>query len=244
MNKNIKNLILILILGALGGMTFQAFILPYLATMPYFQRFDFIKILTQKEVIINQAPNEIIIEENTALQDAIEKVQKSVFGVRAESSQGKVVEGTALILTNDGYFVSLPAFLPKGYEFKFFLEGGAQPEFKTIKTSSQENLALAQLQTSDLSTTPFAETGSIRLGQRVFLVGFVFEKGVPKKVVNEGIVKSVSENSIETNIFESISLQGSPLFNIKGEIIGLSTIGKSGQVLAIPVDRIREFTGF
>ena len=225
-------------------MIFQAFILPYLATKPYFQRFNFIKILTQREVIINQAPNEIIIEENTVLQDAIEKVQKSVVGVRAQSAQGKIVEGTALILTNDGYFVALSSILPRGYDFKLFLEDGTQPKFKIIKASSQENLALAQIEKTDLTATPFAETGSIRLGQRVFLIGIAFEKGVPKKVVNEGIIKSVNESTIETNIYEKASLQGSPLFNIKGEIIGLSTIDKSGQVSAIPVAKIREFAGF
>jgi len=242
MGKFVFKFFFILIIGALGGIIFQAFILPYLATKPYFQQFGFIKILTEREVNVYPAET-IIIQENTALWQAIEKVEKSVVGIKAQSKQGKIIEGSGLILTNDGNMVTLDSLLPKGYNFSFFWEGELLP-FQILKVGAKENLVLAKLEKTGLPTVAFADFEKIRLGQRVFLVGIMFEEGKSKKIVNEGIIKSVSEELIETNIVEKSNLQGSPLFNITGELIGLATIDETGQVSVIPVNKIKEFTGF
>lgn len=66
----------------------------------------------------------------------------------------------------------------------------------------------------------------------------------PGLVVNEGIVKSFDENYIQTNIFEKIRLQGSPLFNIEGEVLGLNTIDSEGKIITIPISKIKSFSGF
>lgn len=242
MGKVILKIIFILIIGALGGVIFQAFILPYLATKETFKNFGFVKILTEREVNLHPT-NEIIIQENTALQDAVEKINKVVVGIRAQSIQGKIIEGSGLILTTDGYLVAPGNIFPKGYNFNLFWEGEKlSPQI--LKVGLKENLLLVKIEKSNLPTVAFADFGSIRLGQRVFLMGVVFEDGVPKKTVNEGIIKSVSKELVGTNIIEQSNLQGSPLFNIKGEVVGLVEIDQTGQVSAIPVNKIREFTGF
>lgn len=243
MRKIFLKTFFIFIIGALGGITFQAFLLPYFATRPFFQRFHFVKILTEREVHIHPSPDNIIIQENIALQEAIEKVGKAVVGIRAQSKQGKIIEGSGLILTSDGHIVALGDILPKGYDFSFFWEG-EKLTFKILRINLEENLVLAKIEKIALPTVAFADFDKIRLGQRVFLVGISLEGKKPKKIVNEGIIKSFDENLIETNIVEKNNLQGSPLFDIEGKVIGLITIDKTGQVSAIPIKKIREFTGF
>lgn len=242
MGKSILKIFSILIIGALGGIIFQAFILPYLATKPYFQQFGFIKILTNKEV--NILPKEtVIIQENKALQEAIERINKAVVGLRAQSTGGKVLEGSGLILTTDGNLITLGDNLPRGYDFSFFWEGESL-DFEIVKVGTKENLVQVKLAKTDLPTVAFADFEKIKLGQRVFLIAIIFEKGEPKKIVNEGIIKRFDENSIETNIIEQNNIQGSPLFNIEGEVVGLATADETGKVFAIPVAKVREFTGF
>ena len=75
------------------------------------------------------------------------------------------------------------------------------------------------------------------------MIGATFENETPSKLVNEGIVKTFDENFIQTNILESGLLAGSPLFNIEGEILGINTIDSKGEVIAIPVSKIRAFIG-
>ena len=100
-------------------------------------------------------------------------------------------------------------------------------------------MALIKLEKIKLPTLGFAELKKLKLGERVFLAGLT-PQGLS---VNEGIVTSFNENSIQTNIFEENSLAGSPLFDIEARILGLNTIDKNGKVVAIPIFVIRDFSG-
>ena len=233
---------MVLIIGALGGIIFQAFILPYLATKPYFQRFQFIKILTEREV--NVYPTEtVVVQENIALQRIIEKVEKTVIGVQTRTKAGKILEGSGLILTSDGLVVTLADIVPYGSDFKFFWEKKQLP-FQVLKRDLKNNLVLIKAEKDDFHTTGFADLEKIKLGQRVFLLGIIFEDGNPTKIVNTGVIKAFNENAIRTNIFEKSILKGSPLFDIEGNVLGLNTIDFEGKVIAIPINKIREFAGF
>ena len=79
----------------------------------------------------------------------------------------------------------------------------------------------------------------------MFLVGAIFGKArLPRKIVNEGIIKFFTEDYIRTNIFEKQVLRGSSLFDIGGNIVGLNTIDSEGKVTAIPITKIKQFIGF
>lgn len=223
-------------------MIFQAFILPYLATKPYFQKFQFIKILTEREV--NVYPTEtVVVLENIALQKTIERIDKTVIGIQTRTKAGKILEGSGLILTSDGLVVTTADTVPYGSDFKFFWEK-EQLLFQVLKRDLKNNLALIKVEKVNFPTTGFAGLEGIRLGQRVFLLGIIFEDENFTKVVNTGIIKAFDKNAIRTNIFEKSILKGSPLFDIEGNVLGLNTIDFEGKVIAIPINKIQEFAGF
>jgi S1-C subfamily serine protease len=229
--KNIFKIIAVLILGAIGGMLFQAFILPCLINHPYFGNFSFIKNL-KREAIINPV-EKIIIEENTALEDAFEKVEKAIIGFD---------NGSGLIITSDGLIVTLADLLPKTKNY-LFLEK-EKVEFEVLRKDLGKNLALIKINRNELVVCKFADLTELKMGQRVFLAGVIIENKIPKKIINEGIIKIIDENAIRTNIFEKSILKGSSLFNVKGEVLGLNTIDSEGKVTAIPITEIRKFAGF
>jgi S1-C subfamily serine protease len=238
--KEILKIISILILGAIGGLLFQFFVLPYLITNPYFERFQFVKILKEREIVVNPK-EEITITENVALEKAIERVKDSIIFVQSKSKTGKILEGSGLILTSDGLILTLSDLVPQNYQTKIFLN---DKEFVPKVLQRKNNLALLKIEEKNLKTISFADFEKIKLGERVFLIGEIFENQTPKKVVNEGIIKSFDENSIQTNILENKILQGSSLFNIEGQLVGLNTIDKEGKVIAISIKNIRQFIGF
>ena len=63
-------------------------------------------------------------------------------------------------------------------------------------------------------------------------------------MVNEGIVKYFGEDLIHTNIFESRVLEGSALFDIEGNVLGVNTIDRGGKIVAISISKIRKTFGF
>lgn len=229
-------------LGAIGGMLWQATLLPYLAQKPAFNRFWFIKEFQERETIIFPT-EEIYIQENAALTGAVENVEKMVIGIRAETKAGKIIEGSGLILTSDGYVVTLADLLPEGSVFSFFLNGQTIP-FEILKRDTQKNLALVKLEKQGLPTCGFADFGEIKRGQRVFLVGVIFPNDQPKKMVNQGIIKYFDNGFIRTNIFEKNILNGSPLFDIEGNVLGINTIDLEGKITTIPIPYIQQFAGF
>ena len=226
MKKTIFKILVIFIIGIAGGIFANQVLWPYFVERPVY--------VTERE--------EIIIQENTALKIAIEKVEKTVVGIETKTKED-IFNGSGLILTSDGLIVTLAELVPKGGSSSLFLDGQLTP-FKILKRDLNNNLALIKVEKDNLPTVGFAPFEKIKLGERVLLVGSVFEDGKVSKEVNEGIVKRFDNDSIRTNIFETASLAGSPLFNIEGEVLGLNTVDFWGRVTAIPVTKIRTFAGF
>jgi len=238
MRKNLLKILAIFILGMVGGIFADQILWPYFVERPLFYQYR----LEQSPVYVTER-KEITVQENVALQNAIEKVEKTVVGVRAEMPTGKFTEGSGLILTSDGLVVTLAELVPQGSEFSFFINGETA-SYQILKRDLKENLALIKVEKTNLATVSFADLDKLKLGERVFLIATVFNKEQPSKFVNEGIVKTFSENGIVTNIFEKYYVTGSPLFNISGEAVGLNTVNSEGKVTAIPISKIKSFAGF
>lgn len=90
------------------------FLWPYLIERPLFYKYR----LEQSPVYVTER-KEVTIEENTALQDAVEKTEKIVVGVKTKLNSGKVLEGSGFIVTADGLIVTLNELVPQGSVFTF-----------------------------------------------------------------------------------------------------------------------------
>jgi len=237
MLKNIFKIIAVFILGVAGGIFADQILWPYFIERPLFYQYR----LEQSPVYVTER-KEVTIQENVALRNAIERVEKVVIGVRTETPKGKILEGSGSIVTSDGLIVTLAELVPQGSTFSFFVDN-EKVHFQILKRDLKENLALVKIEKTNLPTLGFADLEKIKLGERVFLVGVIFDKSGLSKIVNEGIVKSFSQDFIKTNIFENYLLAGSPLFNIEGQVLGLNTIDLEGKVIAIPISKIKSFIG-
>ena len=228
----------VLFLGIIGGGIFCVLILPKLIENPYFEKFQIFETF-KREIIVNPK-EQIYIQENVALKNAIEKAEKVVMEISTES-KGKTLSASALILTSDGLVVTLDDLLTSKSEIYYQEE--ILP-FQILKRDQKDNLVLIKVEKSNLPTLSFANEEKLKLGERVFLVGKIFTREKETQiVVNEGIIKSFTSEFIETNIFEDEKLRSCPLFDIEGNIVGLNIIEKGKEVKTIPISKIREFTG-
>lgn len=232
-------------LGALGGMTWQAIVLPYMAQSVTFKDLWFVEEFKDGETVIFPK-EEIVIQENVVLVNAVEKVEKVMVGVRTElagTKKGKTLEGAGLILTSDGLVVTLAELIPQDSAFSFYING-EKVNFEVLKRDSSKNLALVRVEQRNLPTRDFVDLSKIKLGQRVFLTGVIFVEAKPQKIVDEGIIKYISQDFVMTNIFEKETVKGSILFDIEGNILGINSINPEGIVVSIPNSIIRQFAGF
>ena len=238
MIKNALIIITLFIVGIIGGIFADQIFWPYFVEKPLFYQYR----LEQSPVYITEN-KQTVVQENTALTNAVESVSKTIVGVRTKLKSGKILEGSGLIISSDGLIVTFASLVPQGGETTLFWEGG-NPPFQILKRDLNSNLALMRIENSNLATVGFADTDNIRLGERVFLLGIVFGSNAsPIKITNEGIIKTFDESQIKTNIFEKSSLMGSPLFDIGGKVLGLNTIDSEGKVTAVSMKKIRPFLG-
>ncbi|MDO8741173.1 MAG: S1C family serine protease [Candidatus Woesearchaeota archaeon] len=238
--KTILIVVGVLLLGALGALIFNMFVLPYLLTNTYFENFQFVKDFKSGKIIIN-SKEQIYIQENTALESAIERVLKSTVAIQVTTLAGSSYIGSGLITTSDGLIVISANLIPAGSKFNIFING-EKVDFKIQKSDYKKNLILVKIDKNNLPTVGFADFNKIKLGQRVFLTSVSSIK-TDDWLANEGIIRSFNENAIKTNISEKSVVLGSPLFNISGELLGLNYIDQDGRVSAIPVSIIKTFLG-
>lgn len=238
--KTISIIVAILLLGALGALFFDVLVLPYLLTNSYFERFQFVKDFKSGKIIVNPK-EQVYIQENTALENAVERVVKSVVAIEGTTLAGKSYLGSGLIATSDGLIISLASLTPTGSKFSIFINGQKQ-DFKVQKVDLKNNLSLIKVEKNNLPTVGFADFDKIKLGQRVFLTAVASIK-TSDWLVNEGIIRNFNENIIKTNISEKSIINGSPLFNISGELVGLNYIDSDAKISAVPISIIKTFLG-
>jgi len=235
MIKNILKIIAIFLIGIVGGIFADQILWPYFIERPLFYKYR----LEQAPTYINEQ-KQVTIEENVALQDAIGEVKNSLVGVRAQTKAGKIIEGSGIIVTADGLILTLDTILPQGSVATIFLDS----KKLTPKVLQRKNgLVLLKVDENNLKPVAFTDFDKIKLGERVFLSGIIFNKDQTNNIVNEGIVEIFDEKNIQTNISDK-NVEGSPLFNIQGQLVGLNTINKDGKIVAISIKTIRDFLGF
>jgi S1-C subfamily serine protease len=231
--RKIFNIITILTLGALGSIIFQAFILPHLANHEYFSNWSVIKNL-KREAIINPV-EKIIIEENQLVEESYQETQRILAGFD---------DGSGFLATADGSIITLAEVLPQDPQENYLFLEGEKREYEMVKIDYEKNLALLKIEGNNFSTCSFIGLDAVNPAQPVFLSGLIMgEEGI-QKIFNQGVVKTIEGNLIKTNIVEEKMLRGSPLFNVKGEIIGINDIDDKGKIVTLTIDEIRKFAGF
>lgn len=215
--NNILKVIIVILLGMLGGTIAWLFVSKNQSTA--------IQTVTKEE--------KIYIEENAALTEAIRNVRDSVVALKIKFNQNEI-KGFGLVLTSDGLLITLASNIPQGVEVNISIKGEENIPYQVLKRDLDNNLALIKVDKSNLQTKGFFDLSKLELGERVFVLS---------NSVNEGIVKSFNDNLIKTNILESEIVNGAPVFDIKGEVLGIGHKDDNDFVSIIPISKIKSFAG-
>lgn len=169
------------------------------------------------------------------------EVSPSVVKVVASNESGLPFSTGSGVVTGRGVVITNCHVVNKGFDIS--VRSGKDSYPATIALSD-ETYDLCQLNVSGLNA-PAVEVGSmqyVRTGQKVIAIGA--PQGL-ELTISEGIVSSLREtrlgNLIQTTAPISKGSSGGGLFNISGQLIGITTFqAKTGQNLnfAVPADWI------
>ncbi len=238
MRKKILKIIAFLTLAMAGAALFQLVLVPFLVANPFFSKFELIKNL-KREVVVNPV-EQFIIKEDGALKKAISQVEGTVLKITSlRATSDKKFEGCGFSLTSDGLIITTLSLIDQ--EQNFILLNDQQKEFRLSDEDLKNDLALIKTEARNLKTVSFADFGKIKPGEQIFLMGI--------NLVNQGIIKILSEDLITTNILENKSFENCPMFNLEAQFVGLAKIiltkqtDEIGQLFILPAPQIRSFSG-
>jgi serine protease Do len=118
---------------------------------------------------------------------------------------------------------------------------------KVVGVDKQTDIAVVRIEAKDLPTVKLGDPSKIRVGEWVLAIGspFGFENSVTAGIVS-ATSRSLPEGTyvpfIQTDAAVNPGNSGGPLFNLRGEVIGINsaiysrTGGYMGVAFAIPID--------
>jgi len=188
----------------------------------------------------------------TTIEKCVDKFSEAVVKVSTPAGMG-----SGFIINENGYLITNYHVIEKETKievtvFQTAKNGFEKKAFKKIKIVALNPFVdLALLKIEDLGDIKpkyvyLAGTDDIEVGQRVFAIGnpLGLERTVTDGVIStknrafEGLVY------IQTNADINPGNSGGPLFNLSGEVIGVTNMGYiffGGLGFAIPVDYVKHF---
>ncbi len=155
--------------------------------------------------------------------------------------------GSGFIISDDGYVLTNNHVVAEADEIILRLSDRRQLSAKVVGTDPASDLALLKIEADDLPTVRIGDVSQLKVGEWVLAIGspFGFDHSVTAGIVSAKRRSLGSEQYvpfIQTDVAINPGNSGGPLFNLKGEVIGINsqiysrTGGYMGLSFAIPID--------
>jgi len=153
--------------------------------------------------------------------------------------------GSGFIISEDGYVVTNNHVVEKATDISVILENGDKYEAKVIGRDPKTDLAVIKFEPNGkLQAVKYGDSENLRIGDWVIAIGNPFGLGY---TVTAGIVSAKGrslglgayDDFIQTDASLNPGNSGGPLFNLRGEVVGVNTaIVAQGQGIgfAIPMN--------
>lgn len=155
--------------------------------------------------------------------------------------------GSGFIISTDGYIVSNNHVVENAKEIIVRLSDRREFIAKVIGSDKRSDIALLKVEATDLPTVKLGSAEALKVGEWVLAIGspFGFEHSATAGIVSakgRSLPSDTYVPFIQTDVAINPGNSGGPLFNMKGEVVGINsqiysrTGGFMGLSFAIPVD--------
>lgn len=179
-------------------------------------------------------------------------IQSSYFGQVTEGTSA----GSGFILTADGYVVTNYHVVEGATAVQVITHNGQEHEASVVGFDSTNDVALLKVENAEFVPVTLGSSSELIIGDMVVAIGNPLGELASTQTVGyvSGIGREVSTDSlttismIQTDAAINPGNSGGPLFNMKGEVIGITTAKYSGTTnsgasiegigFAIPIDDV------
>ena len=185
------------------------------------------------------------------LQQISEKGNEVVVAVTVKTAAG-VGSGTGIIMTEDGYIATNQHVIENATEITVQLYDGSKYTATLVGSSAIDDLAVLKIEKKGLPVAVFGDSSKVSVGDRTVVIGhpaglifgwtstYGFVSAINRDVMIRNyygtLVKKMTLLQTDANVNKGNS--GGPMFNDRGEVIGIITMklvgNYEGMGFAIP----------
>ena len=155
--------------------------------------------------------------------------------------------GSGFIVSEEGHILTNAHVVDDAVEVTVRLTDKREFKAKVIGSDRRTDIALLKIDAKGLPTVRIGDPATLKVGEWVIAIGspFGFENSVTAGIVS-AIGRALPDESlvpfIQTDVAINPGNSGGPLFNLKGEVVGINsqiysrTGGYMGLSFAIPID--------
>ena len=187
--------------------------------------------------------------------DAVVGISAEYSGVDAYGREGTgISSGTGFVITADGYVVTNYHVVEDGKNVTVTMHNGKEYEAKIVGYEANNDLALLKMEGENFPFVTIGKSADLQVGDQVVAIGNAlsfkssltvgYVSGVDRVVDTEGVAMNMIQSDVAINSGNS----GGPLFNMRGEVVGITTakfsgksatgVGIEGISFAIPMDDV------
>src|SRR5450432_1755200 len=155
--------------------------------------------------------------------------------------------GSGFILSPDGYVLTNVHVVDDATEVTVKLSDKREFKAKVIGTDKRTDVALLKIEATGLQKVTIGDPDKLKVGEWVAAIGkpFGLENTITAGIVSAKGRELPNENLvsfIQTDVPINPGNSGGPLFNLKGEVVGVNSMiysrtgGSMGLAFAIPID--------
>ena len=208
---------------------------------------------------INASPQSVDTvpqEGGLSLQAIYEKAIPSVVSISCTTDSGSFT-GTGVVLSSDGYLITNAHVVSGARQIQVLFTDGRKLEAQIVGQDKLSDLAVLQVEATDLIAAEFGDSSVLRVGDSVAAIGDPLGIELRGSLTN-GIISAINRDIstggrtmtlIQTNAALNSGNSGGPLLNCYGQVIGINTLkigdymssaGVEGLGFAIPSSTVKE----
>jgi S1-C subfamily serine protease len=240
--KKVIFILLLMIFGGLGGIIADRYFFPYLSTTKIFSRYEFLKKGSENVTVINKT-EQITVKEETSISKITNQVSSAVVNIISypDKDEKNVTtsvpkNGTGVIVTGDGIIMSYASAINlENSKYKIMTYDGNVYEATLFGVDSYSNLAFLKAEANNLAVVSFADSDSIKAGEKV--VAVANSSGSYANRYSAGLIShfNTGYNISKSVLASSEKLEGvyEADFNFQKYFIGGPVVDYNGQVVGI-----------
>jgi len=186
---------------------------------------------------------------NNNINEEFQDLLRRFYGIETqpESPRARQSFGSGFIISNDGYVLTNNHVIDGAESVMVRLNDRREIEAKVIGTDPRTDIALLKIEAKSINAVKIGDPSKLRVGEAVLAIGspFGFDYSATAGIVSAKSRALPSEAYvpfIQTDVAINPGNSGGPLFNARGEVIGINSQiysrsgGFMGVSFAIPID--------